>query len=773
MKTKKNAAAVFIAAIMLITVLVSCKEEESVNVKTSDVNYLFSQSEIAVPGNYGNVPGIVYKDGNFFFLTSTTEEKDGDYKASHTLTETDEGGNIIKSKVISSYSIGGSDETTTYMSLSVSADGKLLAAKSTIKMNNDSDGNSRPVFETVITSFDDELNETVFFDIPKAIENAPEVSGKEEFSNISAAEFIVDEAGFLFVKTSQSVLVFDTNSGKYLFSAETDKLLENAYLEHLFLIDGAAGVSIKSYRITDEEVVVEDKISLIDPAKKGFGESFDTAAAATTGTLLPGNADYPVIILSSSELYSFDITTGEKTLLIDFLASGMNVTAEKIMVIGEGKFAAFVSEYQEITYRYSAKVLVFNKLDPATVKPREVAEVFMIYRDPEFMEFAADFNKTSTDYQINVKSFYEGTDGNFDGAVSQLNNELLAGNIPDILIIDKEMPYDIYASKGLLYDLNKYLKKDKEIDYGDLNKTVIKVLETDGKLYSVTREFELSGLMAKTSVIGDERTLTVKKLQELTEQYPEADIFGRINRMGFVQGYIGSRIRAYAHKETGYVNFNCPEFIELIKFAKNLPEEWPDDNGNEMEYASDHSIFAMISLSDFRSYVFWSSHLFGEPTTFTGFITPEGSGIDMNPAAEIAMMTNGNREAAYAVIKAYLKKEPTDNAKLSVWDSVNRAAAEKAKLPETAIDPVTGEEVEADNHYSFGGVMRTLPNNTDADNEAVFDAIDNIGGVTRRDSALLRIVEEEVSAYFAGAKTAEECAALIENRAEIYMAEIG
>lgn len=754
---------------MIFAVLTACGR--GTNIKIADVNYLFSQAEFAVPGDYANVVGTAFRDGSFYILSSyTKDEGGGKYTAYFTLTKTDESGNVQLCKDISSYDLSGGD-ITIYSAFCVSADGRLFASKAAVNLTSDASGNTLPSFSTVITTFDEELNETLFFDIPAAVAKSPELSASGIYDSSNVNEFVIDRNGNIYIKTNEDILVFNTQSGDFLFSVTVDKSATNAYFEHLFLIDNSVYVSTRKYNIKDNDITLEDGLSHIDLNKKGFGESFDLTPATAAGTVLPGNTDYPVIIISGYEMYSFNPFTGEKSLLIDFLASGMSVSADKIMIAGEGKFAALQTEYQPITYHYTAKIITFNKLDPETVKPRELIEVYMLYRDPAFMDFAADFNKTRTDYQISVKSFYEDASGDMNVAADKMNAELLAGNLPDVMVITQTVPYDIYTSKGLFYDLNKYLEKDKDIDFSDLNKSVISALETDGKLYSITREFTLGGLLGKKEIIGDDVSLTIDKLYQITEQYPQADVFGRINREGFIQSVVAQRCSSFINKVTGEPNFNSPEFIRLLKWAKNLPEDFSDEN-NEigMNYVNDNWIFSQVFIDDFRSYIMHSM-VYGKPAAFTGYISPEHTGIDIRPSAEVAMMTGGNRDGAYAVIKAYLLEEPGDNAKLSIWNSVNEKSAEKAKLPKTAIDPVSGEIVEASNAYYLGNVRITIPDNTDEDNQVIFSAIENIGGVVRSDPALMRIIEEETSAYFAGAKTAEECAKLIQDRASTYIAE--
>jgi hypothetical protein len=154
-----------------------------------------------------------------------------------------------------------------------------------------------------------------------------------------------------------------------------------------------------------------------------------------------------------------------------------------------------------------------------------------------------------------------------------------------------------------------------------------------------------------------------------------------------------------------------------------------------------------------------------------GFSNPNNSGIMIDPDDEMAIMAQGNRDAAWAVMKAYMLYEPEYSNGLSIFKEKNAQMAEAEKVVETYTDPATGEVFEYPNSYWFMDNSYEYPQNTDADNAYIYDIMDNIGGVIRTDTELMKIIEEETAAFFAGSKTAEECAKLIQNRASTYVAE--
>jgi hypothetical protein len=72
LKNFKKIAAIMLAGAMTLTVFSGCGKK---NVKLSDTNHIFTQTEITVPGNYENIQDSEYVNGKFYLLTRRSETK--------------------------------------------------------------------------------------------------------------------------------------------------------------------------------------------------------------------------------------------------------------------------------------------------------------------------------------------------------------------------------------------------------------------------------------------------------------------------------------------------------------------------------------------------------------------------------------------------------------------------------------------------------------------------------------------------------------------------
>mgnify|MGYP001031397936 CR=1 FL=1 len=86
-----------------------------------------------------------------------------------------------------------------------------------------------------------------------------------------------------------------------------------------------------------------------------------------------------------------------------------------------------------------------------------------------------------------------------------------------------------------------------------------------------------------------------------------------------------------------------------------------------------------------------------------------------------------------------------------------------------------GEPVEiSKGGFSYGdGPMIEVYAMTQEQYDTVNGLIENTNRIMRYDQSLMEIINDEAGAFFAGEKTAEETAQLIQNRVQLYMAEQG
>lgn len=204
----------------------------------------------------------------------------------------------------------------------------------------------------------------------------------------------------------------------------------------------------------------------------------------------------------------------------------------------------------------------------------------------------------------------------------------------------------------------------------------------------------------------------------------------------------------FIDESSGTCDFNNPDFIALLEKCNAQPSEETtvSSEGKSLlyrEYLQSFSVYKGLQIA------------FKENYCFVGFPTDEGNGstFDLNLRLGISSQSKF-KEGAWAFVRSTMSNENQQNTGfLPVVQSVMDSQIELG---------LKGELVDIDS-----GKIKL--NQSDVDKlKALIKGTTELSG---RNETIYAIIREEAEAYFAGDKTAEECASLIQNRASIYLAE--
>ncbi|MDE6133361.1 MAG: extracellular solute-binding protein, partial [Oscillospiraceae bacterium] len=256
----------------------------------------------------------------------------------------------------------------------------------------------------------------------------------------------------------------------------------------------------------------------IDMEKKSFGENIDIVQGYDFDyDIVPynGRDDVDIYVEDSNSLYSFDLESGVKTEIFNFVNS--DVSKQEISeLIPAGEDGSFIG----IGQSYPAKNMLITAIypvDASTLPPKtEILVAGSIYSINSMLEYqAVKFNMENDKYRIVIKKY---TTENY---ITKLNSDITSGNIPDILITDNSVPFESYAAKGIFTDLYEFIDKDDTINREDFLPNLMTAMEIDGKLYRFTDSFKISTAIGKTSIFGKETGIDFNRINEIMQTRPE------------------------------------------------------------------------------------------------------------------------------------------------------------------------------------------------------------------------------------------------------------
>lgn len=613
--------------------------------------------------------------------------------------------------------------------------------------------------------------------------------------------YIIDKQGNLIINMNKMIRVCD-NTGKKLFDT-TELDSDNAWLSSCFLTNaGVPAVMVYDYSNDKTSRVIKE----IDVNAKGYGKEY-TPTAFNGDELYSGSGDYLCYMSSDTGIAGMRADTLAVEPVLNLLNLGVdNSNISGFSICEDGSFLTVNNDYSGYTSTTTVSKII--PVDSSEVAEKEIITLGCFYIDWNIRSEIAKFNKESDKYTIYATSFSESNDtSDWEAALTKFNNELLAGNIPDIILLNSSMPVSSYAAKGLFTDLYELLDKDPDLKKEDFMPNVLTALETNGKLYEITPNFSIQTFAAKSSLVGNDRSITLDRAKEVMAGMGEnVQMFNyEMTSSDFISGAL--TYSDFVDYENGTCNFDTPEFKAFLEFAKTLPKEIDHDKlynenpnywqENEKACRENRALFSNVYFSDFSSYKQTVDGYFGEAVTFTGFPVTQasGSGSILNTSSEIAISSKSkHKDGAWEFIKYVITNNVTEES-VMIWDESKGEQVDTGKtryvsssysfpvlkddlqkigtqatIPNTYINE-EGKEVEQENTYYIGDQEVKISAITQAEVDMLIEYFGTVTKMSRYDQSIVDIVNEETALFFEGTKSVDETASIIQSRASIYMSE--
>ncbi len=367
---------------------------------------------------------------------------------------------------------------------------------------------------------------------------------------------------------------------------------------------------------------------------------------------------------------------------------------------------------------------------------------------------AADFNRQSSEYTIVIKDYSE--DGAYDTntAITRLNTDIISGKYPDLVLFSELSPY-AYINKGYLLDLYQFIDNDAEIKREDI--AILKQLKVGDGVFYLTNTFVIETLVGLYSEFGDAKGWTLDKYLEIEKNMPpDSETLYNNTKAQFLRRISARYLRSAVGWETGKCDFDNSMFISILEASNRIKENPENPKDMDFTYGSvrvaKKTLVAAATWVDAIGKLAFEEKMACCRLSFIGWPTVDGScGSDIHVSAPVGVFSQTQYpEVCWDFLKFMLKDVDTEGVgRLPVYMPYLQKQIEKAKLEA----PPGGAKM------------------TDEDAERFLALLNGIDNVAICDETILGIIDDEASAYFAGEKTAEETASVIQSRAHIYVSE--
>ena len=586
--------------------------------------------------------------------------------------------------------------------------------------------------------------------------------------SIYLSSFGSDAEGNIGLLYNQSIVVMLSSTGEVLYSGYQ----EGWWDRFVTLPDGSLAMSGSG----NTGYVLRP----LDFSAKGFGDDVELPNGAYN--IYPGGGEYTVSYIDSSCVYGFKAETGEAVQLASLINCDVNEEdINALALTDDGGILCLLFSYDD----NSAEIARIVQKDASEVPQTKTLRLACNYLSQDLRRRVLDFNRSNSGVRIEVVDYSQyATEDDYSAGVTKLNTEIISGNVPDLFVAD-ELPIEQYGAKGLLCDLYEFIDSDEELSREDFFENILTAMESDGKLYSISPTFGIVSLVGNADVVGEEMGWTLQELMDVSKAHPEAQYLldPYTTKAAMLQTMLALNLGEYVDWATGECSFNSQDFIDVLNFCNMFPESYDYNSGTQEStpalVSSGRQLLASYSASDFESFQMYEA-MFGGHLAFKGFPTSEGIGNVAVPTGSRLSISStcSDPEAAWSFVRTALLEEtyPEDRYYYVNGYPLNKASFEKleAKAMEKQYetDPETGEQVEVSTGgWGWDDFYIDIYAMTEEQAQQLDALIASVDRTYSYDQNIMNLVTEECADFFAGTKTAEQAASLIQDRVSIYVNE--
>lgn len=508
--------------------------------------------------------------------------------------------------------------------------------------------------------------------------------------------------------------------------------------------------------------------------------------------LIPGGGDYDYYYTYGTKLYGFRLDGQEAEPLLDWLEC--DLSASELLTVrinGDGSLSGVFRETEEDAP--PAQLLSLRKA-PADAGARRTELTLGALSAGEVSEAALRFNRSQDHVRIRVKDYSDFINGgDYEAGLTKLLTEIMAGDMPDLLALES-LPYAQLAARGLLEDLYPYLDADEALRREDYFENVLKSMEVGGRLCEVSPGFTIVTAVGSSDVVGDTPGWTYDEFDAALNSMPEGcTAFGpATSRDGMLEMLTYLNLDRFVDWAAGTCDFESEGFKRMLRFCAQfstpetaLPEE---DSSDMLRIAEGRQMLVYSAIYSVEASVYNDQYFAGK-STYIGFPVEEGVGNVLYPSAGFAMSSRcADKEAAWRFLRGFLTEDyPLRSSRGGYGLPLHRGAFQKQLDKAMEVE----YQKDAEGHYvldangekipvakggmglSVGeGIMEfELWAMTPEQAEKLLAAIESATYAADINTSLFAIVKEEAAAYFAGQKSVDEVARLVQSKAKLYISE--
>jgi len=512
------------------------------------------------------------------------------------------------------------------------------------------------------------------------------------------------------------------------------------------------------------------------------------------------SSPYDFLFMDDIYLYGYNIAEQKQTIIFNMSLTGFaDLSRVKTGIFDDGRMF-FKTDKLIMGIGYQSSIYILTPVDRSELPERITLTLRGVYIPNDIRLAVAAFNVDSPNCKIDIYEYADWTDVptgdlmffnstylniSFGDALLRFQIDLMAGNIPDIIVY----PTTEMIDAGFLLDLNPFINTDPEIDRADFFPNTFTTFERpDGSLPVIFNKFGIDTIVGHSDTFGHIEKWTPEEALSLIHSTQDMTVpFGiRLTRYNLLDFLIQNVDIGFVDMENFRASFDSAEFISFINTLNLLlePSEIPDDlrSGRQDEeflrIQTGQQVLAKAYFSTLYDYQMFSEFI--KDGVEIGVPASDGGVHILLPSTQIGIgATTDNADGAWSFLKSLLLitsiSELYSNSYINnfpVRIDVFNDLVEEATTPWTYVN-LAGETIESPRYHTYvNGRMVDLYSMSVESANSLRVLIES--AVPARPSisdALWVTIRGDIVDFFNGKRTAQATARLIQNRAETWLSE--
>lgn len=542
-----------------------------------------------------------------------------------------------------------------------------------------------------------------------------------------------------------------------------------------------------------------NKMLPIDKTTKSLGAEITVPYGMNASQILFGDG-YELYVSNTDGLYGYSGTDDtDAELLFSYANSDISGNSVNIATVID-RDCVVIYEQDPETYDYLP--VIYRRSDDIDLSQIKVLEIAFTESAWNLAANIVNFNKANDGVRIIARDYsVYNTDEDYDAGTTKLINDILNGIYKPDLITDylatTKLISQIYEN-DLYTDLYPLMEADGDIKKDDILGCVKRSFETEGGgLWAIGGTMQVSTLLGTREMLGDRTGWTLSEMIDFALSLPEGtQLKYGLTRDSASYDLLGQNgYGMFIDTETNTCDFENEAFIKYLEYIQTLPETYEQATAEteNLDYSERYILYhsGKIALAD--EYYYGINDWVGTEAVFNtsdvvriGYPTADGttSGAEVEIAPYIITSFCEYPDEAWDFIKSIIK--PDESSSIRYYGSglpilkdefMKECENEYNSLFEIYFSggmswgEYNPEYDDLESEMNEPGIRKFF---TEEDAKEMLRWFDEEAGSPVSHSVsdeITAIVNEEITGYLGGAKTASDCAKIIQSRVSLWLSE--